>query len=380
MNKHRGVSLIEALVALAIMAFGMLGIVGIQGKMRLNGDIAKQRSEAVRMAQETIESRRAFWTLSEPGTTAYNGIDNHAGVTVTGITSNATFTRTESVSTPPGGGRSKTLTVDVSWLDRSGQVQSVRLSSAVTGSLPELSGSLAFPAMAGHALQPRGRHLAVPPAAIDQGDGTSKFTPPGAGTLSWVFDNASGFITRRCNASDCSTAFNARLLAGFVRFSTDDAQPTPAQAENPASPALTVNVEVEQTLPVELAGTFNCFSDTSAASFVSYFCAVPVDPATASRWSGQSRLTGLTWAASIANVAVNYRACRYTPVRGSHPVVPAISNENHPLNYKDVSTSLVAQNFLVIRAGNGTVAFDCPDNDPATPLLNGTTWHHQPSA
>ena len=39
-----GVSLIEALVALAVMAFGILGVVGMQSNMRTGADISRQRS------------------------------------------------------------------------------------------------------------------------------------------------------------------------------------------------------------------------------------------------------------------------------------------------------------------------------------------------
>ena len=48
---QRGVSLVEAIVAMAVMAFGMMAIVGLQTTLRQNSDIAKQRSEAVRIAR-----------------------------------------------------------------------------------------------------------------------------------------------------------------------------------------------------------------------------------------------------------------------------------------------------------------------------------------
>lgn len=383
MNTQRGVSLIEALVALAVMAFGMLGIVGMQGTMRLNADIAKQRSEAVRIAQATIEGRRAFSTLSEPGSTAYGDIANQAAAAVAGTTSNTTFTRTESVTSPPGGARSRTLSVAVTWADRTGQAQSVRLSTAITGTLPELSGSLSVPAYGGPTRLPRGRHAVVPPGAIDQGDGTSRFSPPGAGSVSWGFDNVTGYITQSCVADVC-TPLNARLLAGFIRFATSASQPTAADAETPPSPSFPVTVGVYRTFPVIDPPDFPwpCFSDASATLFVSYFCAVPVDTATGNRWSGRSELSGLTlilapWIDSFS--ATTYRVCRYTPVRGSHPVVPTIRNEDHPKDYLDVSTSLVSQNFLVIVAGDGALRFDCPSDNAATPLMDGSTWHHQPS-
>ena len=47
----RGVSLIEAIVAMAVMAFGMVAIVGLQGTLRQNSDIAKQRSEVERQGR-----------------------------------------------------------------------------------------------------------------------------------------------------------------------------------------------------------------------------------------------------------------------------------------------------------------------------------------
>ena len=71
---------------------------------------------------------------------------------------------------------------------------------------------------------------------------------------------------------------------------------------------------------------------------------------------------------------VNVAAARYLPV------VPAISNAQHPLNYLDVDSGLLNQNFLIIRAGDGTSAFDCPADDASTPFVNGNTWHHQPSS
>ncbi len=57
---ERGVSLIEALVALVVMTFGTLAVLGVQSTLRMNGDTARQRAEAVRIAQETIERRRSF--------------------------------------------------------------------------------------------------------------------------------------------------------------------------------------------------------------------------------------------------------------------------------------------------------------------------------
>ncbi|MBK9136249.1 MAG: prepilin-type N-terminal cleavage/methylation domain-containing protein [Betaproteobacteria bacterium] len=74
----RGISLIEALVAMAIMAFGMLGVVGMQATLRANADAAKQRSEATRLAEEKIEQWRSFSVL--PTTTGVKAFADIATV------------------------------------------------------------------------------------------------------------------------------------------------------------------------------------------------------------------------------------------------------------------------------------------------------------
>lgn len=377
-RRQRGVSLIEALVALAVMAFGMLGVVGMQGSMRLNADIAKQRSEAVRIAQEAVENRRSFWLLGiVANEKSYADITSTAGAEVLGITSNTAFTVTETAANPPGGGRTKVLYVDVAWVDRTGQNQSVRLSTNVTGNMPELSGALGLPALGTTSRLPRGRHAAIPPGANDQGDGTSSFAPPGAGDVSWVFNNVSGFITQRCVALVCST-YNARLLSGYVRFSTDALQPTAAMAETPLSVAFALDVNVLQTFPT--SATIACYESTTSL-YVAYYCALPVEELNGNKWSGRSELilTGISSTIADFDVA-NYKVCRYTPARNAQPTAPTVSNENHPYNYADVSTAIVNQNFLVIRAGDGAASFSCPADDSSTPEVNGNTWHHQPAA
>ena len=72
--KQRGFSLIEALIALLVMAFGMLALAGMQASVSYGGDMAKQRGEAMRLAQERIEQMRSYTGLST-GAINWNGID-----------------------------------------------------------------------------------------------------------------------------------------------------------------------------------------------------------------------------------------------------------------------------------------------------------------
>lgn len=381
-STERGISLVEALVALAIMAFGTLAVLGVQTTLRFNSDIAKQRGEAVRIAQETLEAVRAsVETLAD-----YDAIVSAAAADVAGYdVANTTYQVAQSVVDAAEGDihapRRKAVVIDVTWQDRTDQTQSVRLSAALQGTPPALAGSLLVNSDGTGVRRPRGRHPAVPVEAIDIGDGTnSRFQPPGAG-VSWVFNNTTGFITQVCTGDAC-TAFNARLLAGFVRFSANPAAPSnAAEAENPLGASMPVEVTVVQSAPADQAGTQVCF-ETQQPLYVAYYCAVPLG--TGDRWSGRSLVVHPDIVALLGDAtAGKWRVCRYTPKLGHYLVPSEMSNEEHPLDYVNVRTSLVNQNFLMIGAGDGTTAFTCPnetDNTGVLEFIDGDTYRHQPAS
>lgn len=156
LSVQRGVSLIEALVALVVLAIGSIAYVGMQGNLRLNGDVARQRSEAVRIAQAAIESWRAYRTLApDAALTDYVEIATVGDMPVTGT--NATYTLKRTVidaDTDAAAPRLKTVVVDVRWTDRAADIHSVRLSTAIAASPPELAGTLSVPPGGQTLLQP----------------------------------------------------------------------------------------------------------------------------------------------------------------------------------------------------------------------------------
>lgn len=378
-SKQLGVSLVEALVALGVMAFGILGIAGIQSSLRTNSDIAKQRSEALRVAQQLMEDRRGFQSLDVDGATpSFNGIVTESLGDLVGT--NATFSRSVT-ATDANTGRVKNLIVTVQWTDRAGEVQRVELRSSIAGNTPELSGSLGTAAPGGTQRLPQGRHPGVPRGAADLGGGTSKFLPPGGAGQYWIFSNTTGVILERCDASDVCITGKALLLAGFVRFSTGNTQPGSSDAELPASPVVPgLGAYVDQQQP--FSQLVDCFVDPSTfAGAVAYYCAVPITDDTPN-WDGRSLIAGIALASSDGDAdASKYRVCRYTRDLAHTAVgsgTPPMANRDHPRDYVKVDSALTNQNFLVIKAGDDSTAFSCPDDDTSTPFINGRTYKHQP--
>lgn len=371
-RRTRGVSLIEALVAFGVLAFGMLGVAGMQSTLRFNADIAKQRSEAVRIAQEALEDWRTFSVLNPTAghTTPYTSIASLVQADVTGYTTNTTYRRTGTVveSAPPG---QKTLVVDVEWTDRTGATQNVRLSSLVAGVAPELAATLVSPANGAPTRNPYGRHRGVPPKAVDFGDGKSGFLPPQplGVTVGWLFDNSTGWF-QQCatvvqdNAQltradlSCNPNQNYLLLSGFLRYATLATPPDAAavhdlNALGPDFPR--PSLYVQQTAPAALTGPRACYlSRRNGGVFREYFCGVPIEVA-APRWSGSVVFDNVALAADANDFDANrFRICRYFPAA----------------SYVNVKDALFNQNYVFIRAGSGAApAFTCPA---------GVTWNHQP--
>ena len=354
----RGVSLIEALVALAVMAFGMLAVAGLQATMRLNADIAKQRSEAVRIGQEAIEDWRGFTAMvATAGVVDYTDVATVAGTAVAGYTTNTTYTLTRTVTDDTAGLRSKALRVDVDWTDRTGAQQGIQLNSMIAAVAPEVAAALAVPSPGAPNKLPRGRHPSVPIQARDFGDGTSGFKPPqyGGGTVAWRFNNLSGLVTSVCtvpaettnagltvdNLSSGCTSLSGQVLSGYVRFATSTVTaPTAAVAENPASSelnparsALNLDIALTLTSTGHPSPPSACFDDAPTSSTaagtqtaVAYYCLIYAN--TARTWSGISTITPAAFTDVMGSIwvidgtgATNYKACRYTPSSSCDPVV-----------------------------------------------------------
>lgn len=418
LRRESGISVLEALVALAVVAFGMLGVVGMQGTLRSNSDIAKQRAEAVRVAQAAIEDWRSFGVLdTTPGAIAWADIASIVGGSVSQYSSantNTTYTLNANVQAPAlGAPKVKTFEFSVSWPDRTGVTQSVTMVSSAARIAPDLAGSMALPADRGPMQKPGGGMGAVV--------GLTEFnTALGKLTLSplrnasdvavgttYVID-ADGSISQICSTAPVTplttpptgcTAVQGLWVAGFIRFVTGtSSNPTGLQAENPTNPAFipsplpAFDVAVSPlTLPSSPSFAPACHKPTrwQDATYIGYFCVVPITTTAPFQWTGKVVLslpsptapaTTPVISATLADTdPANYKVCRYTSMLTNSTVAPS-HNIDHPFVYTSVTTPLWNQNFLVISAGNGTTAFTCPGDDTSTPLVDGSTYPHQPDS
>jgi Tfp pilus assembly protein PilV len=239
-SSQRGVSLVEALVAMAVMGFGMLAIVGVQSTLRFNADISKQRAEATRLAEQELETVRAFSSIGSGNTTEdeFDAIATTAMTSISGTDWNATYQRTRTVfDTSDDSGRviSRTIYIQVQWEDRTGQMRLVSMHDMITRVDPMLSGFVKAERPLTVIGRRSGRHPTIPGTATNLPGGDSDksmFLPPNSGNRGWVFNNATGAITHTCTgvtgyaAIDSSTLGNnctvlsvaGQLISGLIRF------------------------------------------------------------------------------------------------------------------------------------------------------------------
>ena len=143
MNRNRklfqsqnGYSMIEILVALVIVPFGLLGVAKLQSNVMVAGAETKTRSEALYAAEKKIEELRTF-----ANTTSYSTINSGNDNIAASSGSNAILSRTWSV-TDSASPNYKTVVVDVGWTGSNSQANSVSLTSYVSMANPVASGQL----------------------------------------------------------------------------------------------------------------------------------------------------------------------------------------------------------------------------------------------
>ncbi|MDT7836353.1 hypothetical protein [Aquabacterium sp. OR-4] len=437
-GRSAGVSLVEALVALAVMSFGMLALIGVQSTMRINTDLSRQTTEAARIASEDLESLRLFNDVrTVPGqfTPSWAELTGAAGVvTLPSNTGNVTFTLNRQLTAFPTrpadmvarnmlAAQANIAQTTVTWKDRTDETRTVRLQGVVAAAAPALSGLLMLPPFSGETARRNNRHVSIPVNARDLGNGRSAYKPSASSMVVWVFNNLTGQISQRCTAvsaaqaditadlvAECPAIGNGSLVSGHVLFHL--ANPplggfTAAQAENPQgiptgeTPALaTTPLGIDFLTRVGLASPFTeCFSSAAYISTattsprpnaIAYDCLVFSE--STSGWGGKLDVAvsvsgwSVTTNPAADETARRYRVCRYTRATTAYT-----ANRDHPKTYckteadacttiSRVTHNLPNQNFLVL-AANGI----CPtDSDDSTAtgqdsFINANTLSHQPS-
>lgn len=133
-RRDRGISLIDAMLAMVILAGGLVAVAQFQGGLIASSGQTKARAEAVQLAQDKIEQLRNLVLESQ-----YTGLTSGSDQ-VTGV--NATFAR--SWTATPGSDSDRTqIQVSVTWTDpRDGQ-QSVNLTSVIAWNDPKVGINIA---------------------------------------------------------------------------------------------------------------------------------------------------------------------------------------------------------------------------------------------
>lgn len=437
--RHHGVSLVEALVALAVMSFGMLALIGVQGTMRINTDLSRQTTEATRIASEDLESLRLFVDVrtreNQPVPSWDDLADRAESVQLPGNTGNVTFDLARSLVVFPTrpdkmaqlgitASQAKIAQTAVTWTDRTDMLRTVRMQGVVAAAAPVLSGMVSLPRRADAPALINNRHPTIPAAARDLGNGRSAYKPSTLSTVVWVFNNVTGFISNRCPSitaaqteitaemtAECPAIGNGRLLAGTVRFhlaAPPSGGYTASVAENPQGApggetlALgSTPLSVQSTDRVGLDSPYmECFNGAAydpaggtppVRSAIDYQCLMYMTDTDG--WGGKVDLSVAIsgWSLSSSLTADSseqkYRVCRYTRATSDFT-----ANRDHPKTYcKPTSSStctastrvnknLTHQNFLVLHA-KGLCPTDSDNNDASgqDALVNANTRAHQPS-
>lgn len=410
-SRDGGFALIEALVALLVMAFGMLSLVGMQTMLSRNADAAKQIAEAQRLAQEKLECLRAYTKIDADTTVsatrncmgALRAVDTWAdmatatdpGNPLTSTFSNAKYSRSwelGAASTAP----MRPITVRVDWTDRAGVTQTYRLSSVISQSNPDDSGDLGFPLPQNTNLKrPKNRNLNIPVPAVDLGGGKSAYQINS--TLAVVFSNDSGYVIQKCNTlvtaanyatlvaattGDRCTNYSAYVIAGYISgdsgwtstvagilptgintasitgVDTSNGQ-TVSCAYSPATQVTNQNVTVN---PPAVAGVWRY-----------YLCVIPVTAG--GTWSGTIRLAGMeTTNAAAVNNTSRWSVCRFQYAAST--LFPN-DNERNLQPYSSVSTSLDSQNYFISSSGSCPVRTVVTGNGPSQQSISVATTLHQ---
>ena len=374
-----GIGLIEALVAFLVLSLGMLAMARMQSDLRAHAELARQRTEAVRIAQQDIETLRAYSALKASQSSGSRSYEQIAAASTTIDAIGPTrYELARQVSTSADG-QAASIAVTVRWNDRRGEPQQATLASVIGRSAPALAAALLSAPSGVPVLGAFNRSPRIPLAAKDLGDGRSAFKPANDSTVAFVQDNRSGDVVARCmglpttlvtaaltpaDLTNCDTTIGL-LLSGTVRFALG--------APLPLEIALTLTGDGYPQAPQCTTTAIESDDRRSVYHCVVYPSASGTN---AGRWSGQTMVVPIGW--RIGVTGEDRRICRYSSDLDGSGAIDR--NVEHPAAYAGVDTTLAHQNFLVV-----TAADTCPtapaahiDGSAGDVYVDLGTVQHQP--
>jgi Tfp pilus assembly protein PilV len=353
--RRRGFALIEAAIALLIVALGLLTVGATFLKLSRSEDLARQTGEATRLVQERIETMRSYTRITDAGgVVSWNGLASGTDT----ITGNVDYTRSWTLG-GSSGDTMRPLVVAVSWVDRSNEAQSVSMSTVISRIDPADVGSLGFPLPANTTLKrPKNRSLNIPVPSSDLGNGESAFRFPNTNSAA-VFSNETGYVVKLCSLAAgvstitlgdlgaCSNT-NAYILAGFIAVD--------AGSTFPAGLSINANGIIgDEATTCSVSAAIELSNNPSIAGYRYYLCVISVATSGAT-WSGTTLV-----AAPALSAGSDVLICRF-----QFPAASGISsNQRNVQPYVGVAESLDNQNYLI--TGNAS----CPT------INNLSTTQHQ---
>lgn len=353
-----GFTILEALIALLVTAFGILALAGMQVMLSHSSDIAKQRSEAVRLAQARMERMRAYDDVGGAGTNDWNNLPGAAET----VTTNAVYTITPTMGGASGDSM-RPATVTVTWTDRTGVAQTVALNSVIAKIEPEDIGFVTNPLPLNQPLRRvKDRNINIPIPAIDLGNGRSATQFDANYVI--IYSNTTGGVVQICNPNqvnanatqinDSITAGNCTstvgyIVAGYIGRSSSGGTAVPDAVFNALGMNLSnvtrTNANATYGIRCLFSNALDQNTNATIANYKYYLCIIPLsDPGTPA---------GPTWGGTIrvGNVPTtsNYVVCRY-----QYTQTGLTTNEANIQPYSGVERSIDEQNYYILNSSSGT--------------------------
>lgn len=352
-KRTHGFTLIEVLIALAVMGFGLIGIARFQVTMIQDSGFVREQTIAMRLAESKIEELRAFKALSDSvGLPSYEGIASGTE-TIQPANDTSVFTVSWTVDRQsPAAGDFKEVRVTVSWTDARGALRTIETGSIIAADDPrQLAHVLQAFTLPDAPVQPFDRVLRVPLQAEKLNEETSVYSPPGEDGVTLQLSNISGEVIGISGSSAITFPDPAEpdkafyLLSGYIGFGTSPLTP-PVTPESDIRLGLTGHAGNPAPNHVCWDDSHLSATDKAFSGYITYNCVVESQFLTDDNqpgWSGVMRLKlGDTasepygWGTSNTSAKV----CRYALT---------------PANYQNITETLSGQNYLIVR-GNA----NCP--------------------